>query len=257
MKIIIQTAAGILMLFLAMTNAEDFCSTYISQYNRFRTECSLSAHSANITTCCDLRVFQFREISAISGVYTIRKGAFDTSRAFCDMNTTEGGWIVIQRNRAGSTLNFNRNYSDYEQGFGDLNGDFWYGLEEMQCLTQKGRWEMRIDYEKTDRTRLYLHYTSFRVDYAGLNYRILLGSRTYRGIGGDYLARYNGRGFSTPDHDVDGNSRTNCAAQTKSGFWHDGSNGCGTVNVNAQPPRVAGVNMRFVEMKIRQLNCAI
>ena len=141
------TQIGILMMFLLIANAEDFCSTYISQYNRFRTECSLDTHNVNISTCCDLRVFQFREISSISGVYTIRKGSFDSALAFCDMNTTEGGWIVVQRNRAGSTVNFNRNFSDYEQGFGDLTGDFWYGLEELQCLTQRGSWEMRIDYE--------------------------------------------------------------------------------------------------------------
>ena len=211
----------------------------------------------NINTCCDLRVFQFREITPISGVYTIRKGSFDTARAFCDMATTEGGWIVIQRNRAGSTLDFNRNLIDYERGFGNLTGDFWYGLEEMQCLTQKGTWEMRIDYEFRNRTKSYLHYTSFRVDYSGLNYRMLIGG--YKGIGGDLLRRnyYNGLGFSTPDKDVDGNSRVNCGMQTKSGFWHYGPRPkCGDVNLNAQPPRV-GVDVLFVEMKIRQLNCDI
>ena len=37
MKIILQT--GILMLFLLVeANAEDFCFTYINQYNRFRNE---------------------------------------------------------------------------------------------------------------------------------------------------------------------------------------------------------------------------
>ena len=63
------------------------------------------------------------------------------------MNTTDGGWIVVQRNRVGSSLDFNRNFTYYERGFGDLNGDFWYGLEGMHCLTQAGAWEMRIDYK--------------------------------------------------------------------------------------------------------------
>jgi len=208
----------------------------------------------NISTCCDLRVFQFREISSISGVYTIRKGSFDTARAYCDMTTTDGGWIVIQRNRLGSTLDFNKNLTDYERGFGNLTGDFWYGLEGMECLTQKGRWEMRIDYEFRNRTKSYIHYTSFRVERSGLSYRIVISG--YTGIGGDLLRLYNNRGFSTADRDVDSNSRINCAMQSKSGFWHDGPRNCGLVNPNTRPPLV-GVEVLFVEMKIRQLNCEI
>lgn len=250
MKLVILTAT--LLLALLVANAQDFCSTYISEYNRFRTECDLDTHSANITTCCDLRVFQFREISSISGIYTIRRGTFDTARAYCDMTTTDGGWIVVQRNRIMSSLDFNRNLTAYEEGFGDLSGDFWYGLQNMECLTQRGSWEMRIDYEFLNGTRSYIHYTSFRVDTSNINYRILISR--YTGIGGDFLRLYNGRGFSTPDRDVDVNSTVNCAMLTRSGFWHDGPRQCGAVNLNSQPPRV-GVEVRFVEMKIRQLNC--
>ena len=244
------------MMFLLIANAEDFCSTYISQYNRFRTECNLDTHGMNISTCCDLRLFQFRELSSISGVYTIRKGSFDSALVFCDMNTTEGGWIVVQRNRAGSTTNFNRNRTEYERGFGDLTGDFWYGLQELQCLTQtRGSWEMRIDYQHRNGTTSYLHYTSFRVDTSALNYRILVWR--FAGVGTDLLASYNRRGFSTADRDIDGSSM-NCAAEEKSGFWFTriSNDQCGPVNINAQPPHV-GVDVQFVEMKIRQLNCDI
>lgn len=50
----------------------------------------------------------------------------------------------------------------------------------------------------------------------------------------------------------------NCAVEDKSPFWftHVGSDQCGPININAQPPRV-GVDVQFVEMKIRQLNCDI
>ena len=47
---------------------------------------------------------------------------------YCDMITDGGGWIVIQRNKKDSQLNFNKNWTDYEEGFGDLNKEFWYGL---------------------------------------------------------------------------------------------------------------------------------
>ena len=72
---------------------------------------------------------------------------FDRALEFCDMSTTDGGWIVVQRNRVNSNVDFNRNFTDYEQGFGDLDDDLWNGLEGIHCLTQTGVWEIRIDHE--------------------------------------------------------------------------------------------------------------
>ena len=158
------------------------------------------------------------------------------------------------KNRVGSSVSFNRNFTDYEQGFGDLNGDFWYGIEELHCLTQKGSWEMRIDYEVND-TKSYLHYTTFRIDGSVRSYRMFIGG--FQGIGGNLLVGYNSRSFSTADRDLDGGI-VNCAVQERSGFWHEGRspNGCARVNPNAQPP-IVEVEVEFVEMKIRQLNCNI
>ena len=47
------------------------------------------------------------------------------------MATDGGGWIVIQRNKKDSLMNFNRNWADYEEGLGDLNTKFWYGLKNL------------------------------------------------------------------------------------------------------------------------------
>ena len=79
------------------------------------------------------------------------------------MITDGGGWIVIQRNRKNSQLNFNKNWREYEEGFGDLNRDIWAGLKLMYTLTQRGQWEMRVDYQKNDKTWSYLHYNQFSV----------------------------------------------------------------------------------------------
>ena len=55
--------------------------------------------------------------------------AIDT---YCDMNTTDGGWMVIQRNKKDGVKTFNKKWKDFEEGFGDLNGDkLWYGLKAL------------------------------------------------------------------------------------------------------------------------------
>ena len=81
------------------------------------------------------------------------KGSFDNSvNVYCDMITDGGGWTVIQRNKKNSLVNFNRNWAEYEEGFGDLTTEFWYGLSAIHCLTQRGQWEMRVDYQFNNKT---------------------------------------------------------------------------------------------------------
>ena len=63
------------------------------------------------------------------------------------METDGGGWIVIQRRNASmGWVNFTRGISDYEKGFGDLDGEFWIGLKVMHELTnqQNMRLKMRV-----------------------------------------------------------------------------------------------------------------
>jgi len=88
---------------------------------------------------------------------------FGTSDVYCDTTTIDGGWIVIARNKKGSTVDFNKNWIDYERGFGDLKTEFWYGLDAIHCLTESSQWEMRVDYQKNDKTWSYLHYNRFSV----------------------------------------------------------------------------------------------
>ena len=244
MKVCIQIAAVIL--FLSSVNADEFCRNFVNQFSRFRSECSVTTTVLN--SCCDLRLFQSSE--APSGVYRIRKATFDTADAYCDMNTTDGGWMVVQRNRINSTTNFNRTYIEYENGFGNLSGDFWYGLEGLHCLTQRGVWEMRIDYQLTNGTTSFLHYNTFTLNTATVRYQLQLSPSSFTGQGTNFLSSNHGRRFSTADNDNDGSS-TNCARTRSSGWWYST---CGIVDLNSQPPLVQQT-ASFVEMKIRPRNC--
>ena len=242
MKIITQLV--ILTLSLLLVNADQHCDDL---FQELKSSCILP----EVTTegCCELK--QFLSSYAKNGVYKIRKGTFTGSgSAYCDMITTGGGWVVIQRNKKGSLVNFNRNWTDHEKGFGHLNTEFWYGLQEINCLTQRGQWEMRVDYQFNNGTWSYLHYNRFSVGSASEEYPLTVGGFT--GVGTDWFASHplNGMKFSTPDNDND-KSGGNCAAGHKNGWWY---NNCDNININQQPPYVKG-SVLFSEMKIRPKDC--
>ena len=147
-----------------------------------------------------------------------------------------------------SQLSFNKNWREYGEGFGDLNKDFWAGLELMHTLTQRGQWEMRVDYQKNDKTWSYLHYNQFSVGSASEEYPLTVGGFT--GVGTDWFDWHNGMKFTTLDNDND-KSSGNCAVVLNDGWWY---NNCNYIDINRQPPNVRG-SVLFSEMKIHPKDC--
>ena len=48
---------------------------------------------------------------------------------YCDQETEGGGWTtILNRDESQVHENFDRTHVEYENGFGDRNGEFWLGL---------------------------------------------------------------------------------------------------------------------------------
>ena len=133
--------------------------------------CSLIAYPKN---CKEV----FKSGKTSSGVYTIDPdgaGAFDV---FCDQTTAGGGWTVFQKRQDGS-VDFYRGWADYKNGFGNLNGEFWLGLEKINRLTNSERYKLRVDLEDTEGKRAYAEYDAFSITSAKTKYQLSIG--TYSG----------------------------------------------------------------------------
>ena len=197
----------------------------------------------------------------LPGVYSITGGSpFTSNKVYCDMDTDNGGWTVIQRNTNNSMnwISFSRSWVDYENGFGDLRADFWYGLKAIHAMTQTGQWEMRTDFRyANNKTWTYFHYDHFSVGCASEEYPLSVGG--YKGI--VFKGLYDGHDeakFSTYDNDND-KAHFTCAITSKCGWWYYA---CDAINPNERPPEVSlrprrekPVMVDMINIKIRPKQC--
>ncbi|TNM97702.1 hypothetical protein fugu_013948 [Takifugu bimaculatus] len=197
----------------------------------------------------------------LSGVYTIyiNRDPSQGVQVHCDMTTDEGGWIVFQRRQNGLT-DFSRKWSDYRVGFGNLEDEFWLGLDNIQRIAAQGRYELRIDM-KDGQESVYANYDKFSIGDARNLYKLRIGE--YNGTAGDSLSYHQGRPFSTKDRDND-IAVTNCALSYKGAWWYKN---CHRANLNGkygESRHSQGINwyhwkghefsIPFVEMKMRPFN---
>ncbi|XP_035829471.1 ficolin-1-like [Aplysia californica] len=177
----------------------------------------------------------------------------------CDTLTDGGGWIVIQR-RASADVDFYRGWSDYKEGFGDLAGNFWLGLENIHRLTSLARYELRFDFTYKGNS-YFASYKNFRLSGETEKYKIHLSE--FSGNASNDMARHNGSAFSTKDSDND-SSEINCATTYHGAWWYEK---CHSVNLNGKwgsRQNGKGLNWQFttshygsvsfIEMKIRPLD---
>ncbi|XP_078311723.1 ryncolin-1-like, partial [Crassostrea virginica] len=96
------------------------------------------------------------------GVYTIYPDLKTRKLVNCDMTTDGGGWTVIQRRIDGS-IDFNRVWKSYKEGFGEVDGEYWLGNEALHLLTSETKQEIRVDLHNFSGEKAYAKYSSFSV----------------------------------------------------------------------------------------------
>ncbi|XP_062977423.1 fibroleukin-like [Elgaria multicarinata webbii] len=169
-----------------------------------------------------------------NGIYTIQPIPLrQPFEAYCDMVTDGGGWTMIQRRQDG-TVDFNRTWQEYKQGFGSLQGEHWLGNEYLHSLTRLGQHALRVELEDWHGVKRHAIYRKFKVASEAHQYR--LTAREYQGSAGNalsYSRNYNHdhKCFTTWDSDNDNYPLGNCGAYYGAGWWFDS---CLAANLNGK-----------------------
>ena len=91
------------------------------------------------------------------------------------MQTDGGGWTVFQK-RKNSSVKFYRGWQDYKVGFGNLDGNFWLGLDKIYRLVKSGQNVLRVDLTDWNGDTAYAKYGTFSVASESYGYRLNIGS---------------------------------------------------------------------------------
>jgi len=156
--------------------------------------------------CSDLQ-----RLGAASGESVIYPDGEQPKTVRCEQELHGGGWtVLILRQKQDPQLSFRRNFDEYQEGFGDVNGEHWIGLNTMQQLTSSVNYELMVTMARGAETAVSF-YSKFRVA-PGSYYRLeVSGFDAANSTGGDSLWYHDGMAFTTQDRDRDQGSGFNCA----------------------------------------------
>ena len=141
-------------------------SSFVSKYQNRNIIGTVSFSTAN-KNCADLYNHGVRK----DGIYTVNPDNEESIQVRCDMTTAGGGWTIFQRRLDGS-VDFYRGWDDYENGFGEKEGEHWLGLDNIYRLNIIGENVLRIDLEDFDDEHRYAQYGIFEVGPEDQNYKL-------------------------------------------------------------------------------------
>ena len=161
-----------------------------------------------------------------SGVYSILPaGTQQIKQVWCDMDTDGGGWTAFLQ-RINGSVDFYQDLAAYTQGFGDVNGEYWLGLDALHAMTAAKTYQIRADMSDWDGASAHSLFASMVVADASDDYRLTVGA-LLGGDGGDCLITHNqNMPFSAKDADRDNLGDKNCAQFHTGGFWYNTCSAC-------------------------------
>ena len=183
--------------------------------------------------CVELKSFGYKD-----GVYTIQNKKGSSIKVFCDMTTDGGGWIVLQRRFDGS-VDFNRDWNSYRDGFGDVKGEHWLGNEFIHQYTSAYSTEMMAEAIAFDDTKASSKMQNFKLSNEASEY--IFEYDTCDGLCVDWLQKSKGEKFSTFDNENDKNQAENCAVAFPGGWWFSN---CYLIFFNGRYSAVQPVDVR-------------
>jgi len=174
---------------------------------------SKGCEDTKLTTTFESKVFR------VADSQKNEKGR-DLNIRYCDQETGGGGWTVIQRrgDYGEQRINFTKDWKDYKHGFGDLNGEFWFGNDYISELSSQKQVMLRVELEAHDGRTAWAEYDNFKVEKESADYRLWVGG--YSGNASDSLSAHNGYKFSTVDRNNDQAPKCcPCAPAYGGGWW--------------------------------------
>ena len=57
-----------------------------------------------------------------------------------------------------------KRFAEYENGFGNVDKEYWMGLKKISALTAKGHWQLMVELVDFDGKKYFAGYDNFRVE---------------------------------------------------------------------------------------------
>ncbi|KAL9953629.1 hypothetical protein ACROYT_G041076 [Oculina patagonica] len=217
-------------------------------YTGAHCENKLSNSSVPSAKSCQALKLAGENLDGLHQIHLINIGSI---QVFCDQHTDGGGWTIIQRRTSPFALQFNKNWVEYENGFGNLQSEFWLGNKIIHELMNTTR-TLRIELKTRENKAGFAEYSHVTVDGPNDKYRMKIWgySGNISDCGGDSSWQF----FTTKDSDNDKYPSKNCAVDDNAGWWYKDC-GCGNLNRQSGPKwdswYISNDAIVFSEIKIR------
>ncbi|XP_053681610.1 fibrinogen-like protein 1 [Sabethes cyaneus] len=178
----------------------------------------LTNAASNVTVQVLGAISACRDAAAgMDGVYLLHPILSSTAPfpAYCENSVQGGGWTVIHR-RFDDSLSFNRTWADFKNGFGDLQGQLWLGLEKLHQITRFFDHELLVLTTYKDGSSRSARFNGFAVESELNLYQLRIGDLVAGNFYSDF-AKHNGWTFSAFDK---GKVGKGCAELLGAGWWY-------------------------------------